>query len=630
MSLFRTLVVFALLHASHFANAFTVDWEILNRYRAFDYFHPGRPLDSGAMFERYAPSADEADMKKWLERRLSDDPDPRLISPFADASGPWQENAPFPNYAGDFVELPEKIALSLRVVPGPTEQIPSGSICKVLYQGQRVSAGTCSSSLLVEAIPSTGGRLTIESDQGMLADVIIQPTLKIILGLGDSYGAGEGSPDRPTLWKTRSSGTVWPLGIPSDIEAYEWIKKPARWYSNRCNRSYFSAQSILAMKIARDDPHRIVAFVHLSCAGAEVIDGLLAPQRMPPGRPRIAACEDRDLNKHNWQCDVPSSQLDAAVQILCRDNPTAMSGSQVADIKMPLEKIRSGKEQLNWITGFRFCPEGKLRTPDLVFVSVGGNDIGFSGVIAWGLVPNESNHFPVLDVFSRLIISLARDKSNVVCPKLGLKGCRKGVATAEDRMRDLPYRYDALALALKATLNIEGKKVLLPNYPNPLFDEKGALCANPASNIRDVNNQWYATRMLIPSAISPREWQMNLTAGEVASVDKWVIQPLNETVLAAARRHAWVAADLSNVMQGRGWCTGDENELISPDRLTSWHAYRDRTRMIRTSSDSMVTQWPDASRDDWISGTFHPNAWGYAGMATEMVKAAKQMYSPEP
>ncbi len=81
--------------------------------------------------------------------------------------------------------------------------------------------------------------------------IVVQDWL--IVGLGDSNGSGEGTPDIPK---------------PS-------LRKPAKWQEVLCDRSANSHQAQTARTVERRDKRTSVTFVHLSCSGASIAKGLL-------------------------------------------------------------------------------------------------------------------------------------------------------------------------------------------------------------------------------------------------------------------------------------------------------------------------------------------------------------------
>ena len=101
--------------------------------------------------------------------------------------------------------------------------------------------------------------LTTLGAAGGQATTAITVTVKnfLVLGLGDSYGAGEGNPHK-------SAGGV------------TWDNRP-------CHRSVYSGQALSALRLEKSDPRTSVTFVHLACSGATVFKGILGAYLDPPG-----------------------------------------------------------------------------------------------------------------------------------------------------------------------------------------------------------------------------------------------------------------------------------------------------------------------------------------------------------
>jgi lysophospholipase L1-like esterase len=653
-------------------HAWSIKWEIGNRFRAFDFVAKNNRIDprdlttrSTQLFDQYAPRIDEG-FDAWLARRANEtaETNGRGISPYGKANtGPWIEGHPSkkPHYDPQFVQLPEKIYLRVKLEETTKhDTFPDGS-CDIFLDASLIGHGPCRDGIDVPEVSSKGGLLSIKSSGKILHAEPFKPTHKVILGLGDSYAAGQGSPDQSTKWKHLSTANVW---IPNtylfrDSKETEikkkWVKSGAEWYSPRCDRSFFSAQSLVALKMARQDPHIIVSFVHLACSGAEIIDGILAPQRLAPGMPdtpKNKRCTN--LAKRNREpdrkvdsfCDVPQAQLTAAVETLCLGKVTTIDDAIVKRIRSYMHRIIAKNEQLEWIRreDLLTCEAPHLIKPDLVLIQVGGNDIGFSGIIAWGLVPFDSRY-----KLGNIVTNKARVDTHVTCPTPHTDGCvdDKVEPAASKRLVDLPYRYDALAYALEAVLDVKGDRVVLSGYPDPLYassSEDSKLCSNPPNSNDD--NEWQAMKIKVPSGVNPDVWQFNLTAKNQGLTTPWeadvlefhVVQKLNATVKAAAQKclstqyseeciaRNWRYVDVSSVMEKAGWCTNSQGDntsrLLKPEKLRSWNAYEDRVRKIRTTNDSAMTQWPgpESEKNNWISGTFHPNPWGYAAVADKIMK----------
>ena len=113
-----------------------------------------------------------------------------------------------------------------------------------------------------------------------------------------------------------------------------WQRQSALWFNAACHRSLYSYQTRTALALAVQYPHIAVTYLPLACTGATIADGLFGSQRArvcPPSKARPAA---------------------------------GTVNSQLAELRDALTAAK------------RRQPDRKL---DLVLLSVGANDIYFSG-----------------------------------------------------------------------------------------------------------------------------------------------------------------------------------------------------------------------------------------------------------
>jgi lysophospholipase L1-like esterase len=181
----------------------------------------------------------------------------------------------------------------------------------------------------------------------------------LIAGLGDSVAAGEGNPDRPValadegfcfrrfLGAARSeyfrpsrqgyNGDKAcddnPAGSPTS--ASDWSSHSAHWMSAACHRSLYGYQLRTALALAVENTHVAVTFLPLACSGATIESGLFDSQ---------------------GASDCPAS-----------GRCTGSVPPQIAQLQDLLERAR---KQL---------PGRQL---DLVLLTVGANDVKFSGLVA--------------------------------------------------------------------------------------------------------------------------------------------------------------------------------------------------------------------------------------------------------
>ena len=100
-------------------------------------------------------------------------------------------------------------------------------------------------------------------------DIVVRDIL--IVSIGDSIAAGQGSPDVPR-------DPLWPT-----------------WINKKCYRSANAGPAQVAMKIEKDDPKTSVTFISYACSGAEIQQGLLGPYLGLP--PQLTQMENQINNR---------------------------------------------------------------------------------------------------------------------------------------------------------------------------------------------------------------------------------------------------------------------------------------------------------------------------------------------
>ncbi len=182
----------------------------------------------------------------------------------------------------------------------------------------------------------------------------------LIAGLGDSIAAGEGNPDRPVALADDgfcfrqfigSTGSEYfrpgRAGYKGDRacdqnraepeSAEAWNKFGARWQNAApCHRSLYSYQMRAALALAVEHPQIAVTFLPLACTGATIEAGILGPMR----------ARELDCGERKCALNVPA-QLTQLTNLLARARQRDPN-----------------------------------RSLDLIFLTVGANDIGFSNLVA--------------------------------------------------------------------------------------------------------------------------------------------------------------------------------------------------------------------------------------------------------
>src|SRR5262249_47361297 len=190
----------------------------------------------------------------------------------------------------------------------------------------------------------------------LVSEIVVHDAL--IAGTGDSIAAGEGNPDQAVrlsdqgfCFKRFGGGEYYRPGRASfsgnkscatmaneDTRAGEWAQQSARWLSGPCHRSLYSYQMRTALALAIENLHLAVTFLPLGCSGATINAGFLNNQRAR-------------------ECPSPGTGAPCSGTVR----------AQVAELTELLAAAR------------RHQTDRKL---DLVLLTIGANDIFFSGLIA--------------------------------------------------------------------------------------------------------------------------------------------------------------------------------------------------------------------------------------------------------
>ena len=251
----------------------------------------------------------------------------------------------------------------------------------------------------------------------------------LIAGLGDSIASGEGNPDRPIALADEGFCFRYYLGTagaqyyrpsragykggraceaPDSLQV--WQRNSALWFNSACHRSLYSYQTRTALALAVQYPHIAVTYLPLACTGATIADGLFGSQRAR---------------------ECPPTQIDARA---ARSGSTA----RFAELREALTQAR------------RRQADRKL---DLVLLSIGANDIYFSGLVADVIVDTPTERV----LFRRTGVIASVDDS------------RAALA------RDLPQGFGKLRDALKPLVG-DMSHVIYISYANPALSEGGTPC----------------------------------------------------------------------------------------------------------------------------------------------------------
>ena len=452
--------------------------------------------------------------------------------------------------------------------------------------------------------------VNIEGESAISVDAQVKDLL--IVGLGDSYASGEGNPDSPvTLDENSRSHSLYPARKSQDVGS------DAVWMDDKCHRSLYSYQLRAALQIGLENPHGAVTFMGFSCSGAKVDQGILGPQAYV----EYESTNDRKSGGSTLRHlggRGNDGELFWAMRELCKVAPV-------------------------WRDGTWICPDRQFHRPvDFVFLSIGGNDIGFANLVAWATL--RDNASSVLAKFFGATVSAEQFAANL--------------------QTSLAPAYARLAKALEKSLPLKNgdidfdpSRIVLTAYPDILADEKGDPCdgvdgsdkpedAYASNQSLDRFSSWLVVTKNKLEAAHAQLTQLHETMGQLAEANGWTYagrayadQPFKGHGFCAQRKD--ITDDPAEVLilpcwgkaarptqscqagifgQGTGWRPYDP--------ATQNYPYALRQRWVRTFNDAymvmnqkvadrfgVIDEDASAANFSETTGAMHPNAEGHASMA---------------
>jgi hypothetical protein len=252
----------------------------------------------------------------------------------------------------------------------------------------------------------------------------------LIAGMGDSIAAGEGNPDRAVrlsdegfCFKRFDGGEYYRPGragfsgnkscniiFGEDAGVSDWARQSARWMSGACHRSLYGYQLRAALALAVENTHIAVTYIPLGCTGATINAGFLDSQRAS---------------------DCPSPGTGAPCP--------GTSRAQIAELTDLLATARKHRAD---------------RRLDLILLTIGANDIRFSGMIA------------------DIIVEPGAERT--LLNRGGI------IATVEDAAkvleRELPGNFGKARAALKPLVGGNLSRVVYVSYGNPALIAPNTPC----------------------------------------------------------------------------------------------------------------------------------------------------------
>ena len=444
----------------------------------------------------------------------------------------------------------------------------------------------------------------------------IQVRDALIAGMGDSIAAGEGNPDRAVRLSDEGfcfkrfdgleyyrPGRAGFSGNKScntmageDAGASDWARQSARWLSGPCHRSLYSYQLRTALALAVENPHLAVTFVPLGCSGATINAGFLNSQRAR-------------------ECPSPGTGA-------------ACSGTARAQIAELTELLATAR---------RYQADRRL---DLVLLTIGANDILFSGLIANVILEPGTER----NLLSRGgIIASVEDAQNVL-------------------ERELPANFAKLRSVLKPLVGGNLSRVVYVTYGNPAlagpntpcpggrdgFDVHPAFAADGGRLRRTVD---FVAQRFLPGVKALARCEDGKSCRDPAT-DRMTFVDAHQPAFAShgvcARADDDPAFD-QECFSSKGETFESSLTKAATDPMvcgypaSEFRPYASRTRWIRTANDSYfaaftypeglpaLLQPSDLHDAIWgvfaavYGGAIHPTAEGHAAMADAAVPAARHV-----
>jgi hypothetical protein len=595
-----------------------ISWEVKNRFRLFreekDFLLHAEALRGRSILESERELARLSEGRGWARNmlgRLCIDAIGHIAGPCMRDGNPENYLAPADHRIGVRLIGAQAATCSWRFDNGETpSQTATASCGEEIRLFARVNRATTAS---VE-INYPDGRIETAS-----ADIEVRDLL--IAGLGDSIAAGEGNPDRPVALSddgfcfrqfigTARSEYFRPgrAGFAGDKsceitrtapeETDAWQKFSARWQNSACHRSLYSYQLRAALALAVEHPHVAVTFLPLACTGATIAEGVIGSQRA-----RELDCGDR-------KCP----------------------GRVNAQISQLTELLKQAQRQ------------DSSRNLDLLFLTVGANDIDFSGLVA-DIIIEES--------WARALFK-----------RSGILG---SVAASQEVLdRSLPGNFMKLRAALKPLVRGDLSRVVYVPYGHPALSEdgpcpggRGGFDVHPAFSI-DAERLNRAAAFVQGRFLPVLKALATCTGGTICNDGANDRMTIADDHQAAFVNHGMCARAASDPTFDNDCFLADgdsfQSSLVAGSSAplkcelpaSEFRAYASRARWIRTANDSYFAamtyprgfsstlQPSDIHDATWgilsavYGGAVHPTAEGHAAMADAALVAGRRVLALVP
>jgi hypothetical protein len=571
-----------------------VEWEVYNRFRF--YKNP-------QIFRDYLNVAKETAASgtvEWVlntENALEKKADNEKAGWAANNLGPqdlcWNRATLRYDSCGteaDYV-LPSAITILARLAGAPAfETATCAWTLEAPQVGPTTIGGPCAGTKIdtpfaADAMDAPKLSVVVQSGGAGPVPPIAPETIRVrdylIVGMGDSFGAGVGNPDIPARMASNGQNAIsyFTVGfIPFDHHPPDDPRRfylpvreglgaagggpgQAQWLDVRCFRSQYGPQFRAALHLAAALQHDSVTFLDFSCSGATVLQGLLSSKPLDMGfAPAIGPVPSQVAEVASLVCDRLTTDWSRVVAYLDHDHfrPDACDQNVLCEYRSgggrehPRRTNKGAQVQRPPGVDIKGCgQDGYRRQIDYVMLSIGGNDIGFAPLVAQEALRGGTLDYDVLRGILQDLLGDIEDGT-----------------TAANRLDYLQDIYFHLNDALAKTLPIRGQdlsRVLLAGYPLPDGWGGNGLCGDNVEGSLRANDSMDGVDVL-----------GGFSDGGVAA-KKSIVEDVHQAACKLnVRRGAWMNGSLdpdrqaSETWMAQGPCVGSGTGVVGPAPTLHW------------------------------------------------------------
>jgi hypothetical protein len=445
----------------------------------------------------------------WAAQTLNDNcyevnGKPRRYSPVCERKYSWG------SAKEDYV-LPDAHTVQIHISPEQLTGVTGE--CVWTWQPRKPAAAgkvetkklACKDKLTIARVPysldraQSGVSVSVKLPDGReLSDKAVVVDDLFVVAMGDSFASGESNPDRPVQFsgaremvydpamlrdevaETRGIEQLLPKFGLSSANDYNpkvlprrmmddelaarvnqltsaafktaFDKSGAQWLSRDCHRSQYGYPFRVGIQLALENRHRSITFASFTCSGSEIMHGLFTELDPREGFTEPGGGKVRP-------------QLDQLSDLLCRGGTAA----RTLQVSYNLPTFTTGSTSISTQRIAKaWCPPAARKRPiDVVLISIGGNDVGFGGLVAYSMTESAGDFAPA----AALVGSSIRFSPQV---------SRVYLEVLDERMK-------ALKDALNDGFGVTASRVLQSSYEPIQFDENGGLCGTQPTLGLDVH-----------------------------------------------------------------------------------------------------------------------------------------------